>query len=82
MLRAHRDHWTWLLEKLGCQSPPAMAAHVESPDEKIVSDQWTHHVRKIFRASRSDQDVSPNPQDTAQRVLRREAAKDVAGADE
>jgi hypothetical protein len=59
-----------------------MAAHVESSDEKIVSEQWAYHVRKIFSASGSDLDVSPNPQDTAQRVLRRQATKDVPGANE
>jgi len=58
-----------------------MAADVESSGEKIVFDKWSYHVRKILSASGGDRDVTPGSQDMTQRVLCRQATKDVDGAD-
>jgi hypothetical protein len=58
-----------------------MAADVESSGEKIVSDKWAHHVRKILSASGSDRDVTPDPQDITQRMLGSQATKNISGAD-
>src|SRR5512147_1717515 len=59
-----------------------MATHVEPSGEKIISDRRRYDVRKIFGAGGSDHDIALGSQDLTQRVLRRQAAKDIAGADE
>src|SRR5580765_7297049 len=79
---AHGDHEVRFAQDGFGERAPPVAADVEAARQEVLAHAGRHAVRKVDRAGRGHLDVGAIVQGMAQAPLRRQAAKDVAGADE
>src|SRR6476646_1290778 len=82
VIDAHGDHEVRFAQDGFGERAPPVAADGEAPRQEVLAHAGRHDVRKVDRAGRGDVDVGAIAQGMAQAPLRRQAAKDVAGADE
>jgi hypothetical protein len=82
VIGAHGDHGFRAAQELLGQRAPAVQSHVEAFAQQVVAHVRPHDVRIVLGAGRRDDDAAIRAELAAQRIFRRQAAEDVAGANE